>query len=120
MIVLSIINFIVFLCRFSGVKYSLFDEYLVHDIRYLFLSTIFIVLCAWIYTGCGFVTVLTITAIFFSLMNAYFIYTFILRLQFFPFMNILAVIVSLGKYNTSFLEIMYFSMRAIFRIISFL
>ncbi|XP_065203153.1 protein dispatched isoform X2 [Planococcus citri] len=79
-----------------GLKYSLFNEYLLHDIRYILLSSIFIVFCMWIYTGCAFVTILTITAIFFSLVNAYFIYTFVFGLHFFPFMNILAIIVSLG------------------------
>lgn len=82
----------------AGVKYPLFDEYLVHDTRYIFLSTIFILVCVWLYTGCVFITFLTITAIFFSLINAYFVYTFVFGLNFFPFMNILAVIVSLGKF----------------------
>lgn len=88
----------------------LFDEYLVNDIRYLLLGSVFIVLCVWIYTGCVLITILTITAILFSLINAYFVYTIVLGLQFFPFMNILAVIVSLGKSLSSWLWYKYVTM----------
>ena len=44
-----------------------------------------------------FLTISTIMAISFSLAIAYFTYVFIARVKFFPFMNILATVIAVGK-----------------------
>ena len=55
-----------------------------------------IFLSVWSFTTSLTVTMACITSIGYSLGLAYFTYTFILRLSFFPFMNILAVVIALG------------------------
>uniref|UniRef100_A0A182W1K9 SSD domain-containing protein n=1 Tax=Anopheles minimus TaxID=112268 RepID=A0A182W1K9_9DIPT len=79
-----------------GLKNALFDECLLRDGWLIGLGGIFVVLCMWLYTGSLFVTLMTVVAVTFSLGIAYFIYSFIFELTFFPFMNLLAVIVVVG------------------------
>ncbi|XP_058062470.1 protein dispatched [Anopheles bellator] len=79
-----------------GLKNALFDECLLRDGWLIGLGGIFVVLCMWLYTGSLFVTIMTVTAVAFSLGIAYFIYSFVFELTFFPFMNLLAVIVVVG------------------------
>uniref|UniRef100_A0A1B0GM14 SSD domain-containing protein n=1 Tax=Phlebotomus papatasi TaxID=29031 RepID=A0A1B0GM14_PHLPP len=78
-----------------GLKNALFDECLLSDGWLIGLGGIFIVVCMWMYTASLFVTAMTIVAIVFSLGVSYFIYTLIFELSFFPFMNLLAVVVIL-------------------------
>lgn len=80
-----------------GLKNALFDECLISDGWLVVLSGLFMVVCMCFYTSSVFITVMTIVAIFFSLGVSYFIYMFIFKLTFFPFMNILAVIVIIGE-----------------------
>lgn len=80
-----------------GLKNALFDECLISDGWLVALSGTFVVLCMCFYTASVFITAMTIVAILFSLAVSYFIYVFIFELAFFPFMNILAVIVIVGK-----------------------
>ncbi|XP_035783888.1 protein dispatched-like [Anopheles albimanus] len=79
-----------------GLKNALFDECLLRDGWLIGLGGIFIVLCMWLYTSSLFVTIMTVTAVAFSLGIAYFVYAVIFELTFFPFMNLLAVIVVIG------------------------
>ncbi|KFB38757.1 AGAP004140-PA-like protein [Anopheles sinensis] len=79
-----------------GLKNALFDECLLRDGWLIGLGGVFVVLCMWLYTGSLFVTLMTVVAVAFSLGIAYFIYSFIFELTFFPFMNLLAVIVVVG------------------------
>ncbi|XP_035891595.1 protein dispatched [Anopheles stephensi] len=79
-----------------GLKNALFDECLLRDGWLIGLGGIFVVICMWLYTGSLFVTLMTVVAVAFSLGIAYFIYSFIFELTFFPFMNLLAVIVVVG------------------------
>ncbi|XP_055677193.1 protein dispatched [Lutzomyia longipalpis] len=79
-----------------GLKNALFDECLLSDGWLIGLGGIFIVVCMWMYTTSLFVTTMTIVAIAFSLGVSYFIYTLIFELSFFPFMNLLAVVVIVG------------------------
>uniref|UniRef100_A0A182MN79 SSD domain-containing protein n=1 Tax=Anopheles culicifacies TaxID=139723 RepID=A0A182MN79_9DIPT len=79
-----------------GLKNALFDECLLRDGWLIGLGGIFVVLCMWLYTGSLFVTLMTVVAVAFSLGISYFVYSFIFELTFFPFMNLLAVIVVVG------------------------
>lgn len=79
-----------------GIKSSLFDEYLVHDMWLMVLGTIFIIFCMWLYTKSLFLTIVTIIGIVFSLGISYFFYVLVFELKFFPFMNLLAIIVAIG------------------------
>ncbi|XP_027851991.2 protein dispatched isoform X2 [Aphis gossypii] len=79
-----------------GIKEKLFDLELVSDIYLIFLSTFFIMLCVLFYTWSIIITVVTLLNILFSLSVSYFIYTFVFQIHFFPFMNVLAIIVLIG------------------------
>ena len=57
----------------------------------------FILVCMWLYIGSLFVTIMTVVAIIFSLGISYFMYTLVFELNFFPFMNLLATVVAIGK-----------------------
>lgn len=79
-----------------GIKSFLFDEYLIHDMWLMLLGTVFILFCMWLYTRSLFLTIATIIGIIFSLGISYFFYVLIFKLKFFPFMNLLAIIVAIG------------------------
>lgn len=85
--------------RLLGLKNALFDESLVQDTWLIAMGALFVLCCMWIYTGSLFITLMTIVAIGFSLGIAYFIYTLVFEMHFFPFMNLLASIVAVGKYT---------------------
>lgn len=86
-----------------GLKNTLFDYLLVTDTFFLLFGFIFVTLCIWVYTGSFLITVSTILAVVFSLGISFAIYTFVLRITFFPFMNVLAIIVAVG--NNGFIHI---------------
>lgn len=78
-------------------KNALFDECLLSDSWLIGIGGLFIITSMWIYTASLFITFMTVIAIFFSLGIAYFVYTFVYELTFFPFMNLLAVVVVVGE-----------------------
>lgn len=82
---------------FIGLKNILFDESLVWDSWLIFLGAFFVFLSMLIYTESFLVTFMTIIAIGLSLGLSYFFYTIIFGLHFFPFMNLLACVVSVGE-----------------------
>lgn len=79
-----------------GLKAALFDDFLLRDCWLLGLAGIFIMLCMYLYTQSLVLTIMTFIAIGFSLGTAYFFYTTVFMMPFFPFMNLLAVIVIVG------------------------
>ena len=56
----------------------------------------------WSFTSSLTITFAALTSILFAILTAYFIYTCIFNLKFFPFMNILAVIITLGMVRDSY------------------
>lgn len=82
-----------------GLKSTLFDRLLVSDSSLLLSGFAFITVCIWAYTTSLLLTVTTILAVVFSLGISYALYTLVLRINFFPFMNLLAVVVAVGKNN---------------------
>lgn len=79
-----------------GIKNALFDQCLLSDAWLVGLGGLFVLVSMWIYTSSLFVTVNTVIAIVFSLGISYFIYVIIFELKFFPFMNLLVLIVIVG------------------------
>uniref|UniRef100_A0A1A9WPG7 SSD domain-containing protein n=1 Tax=Glossina brevipalpis TaxID=37001 RepID=A0A1A9WPG7_9MUSC len=79
-----------------GLENELFNELLVTDAWLVALGGIFVMACMWLYTGSIFVTIMTCVAVIFSLGLAYFIYTMVFEMSFFPYMNLLAVVVIIG------------------------
>lgn len=80
-----------------GLKNALFDDCLLLDGWLIGLGGLFVMICMWLYTKSFIIMVMTFVAIVFSLGIAYFVYTLLFELPFFPFMNVLAVVVIVGK-----------------------
>ncbi|XP_076675738.1 protein dispatched isoform X2 [Andrena cerasifolii] len=79
-----------------GLKSTLFDRLLVSDSILLLTGFAFVTVCIWAYTGSLLLTVTTIIAVIFSLGISYAFYTLVLHIKFFPFMNLLAIVVAVG------------------------
>uniref|UniRef100_A0A8D8X106 Protein dispatched n=1 Tax=Cacopsylla melanoneura TaxID=428564 RepID=A0A8D8X106_9HEMI len=79
-----------------GLKEILFDDLLLHDTWLIAAGAGSIVLFIYLYTSSLFLTGIIILTISQSLGVSYFFYTCVFNIQFFPFMNILAIIVALG------------------------
>jgi hypothetical protein len=80
-----------------GLKNTLFDQLLISDSFHILFGSSFITICIWFYTRSFLITVSTILVIIFSLIISYAIYTLALKITFFPFMNLLTVIIAVGK-----------------------
>ncbi|XP_072038637.1 protein dispatched homolog 1-like isoform X1 [Amphiura filiformis] len=78
------------------VKFDLFRVYLESDALFVGLGTALAILIIIWYTGSLFVTVMTILNMGMSLIVSYFVYKVIFQLPFFPFVNILAIILLIG------------------------
>ncbi|ENN76838.1 hypothetical protein YQE_06679, partial [Dendroctonus ponderosae] len=76
-----------------GIKSAIFDEYLLKDARLMGLGAFFVFVCLWVYTASIFVTVMTIMSVFIVLTATYFLYQVVYAVNFFPFMNMLSVII---------------------------
>ncbi|XP_076048316.1 protein dispatched homolog 1-like [Oratosquilla oratoria] len=79
-----------------GLKNILFDEHLINDTILLAIGGSVVVLLIWCYSGSLFITTVTITAVACSIIIAYFLYIFIFEITFFPFMNVLTLIIAIG------------------------
>lgn len=86
-----------------GLKSALFDELLFHDSWLIGLGAMCILYCILIYTNSILITLSTVVANTLSVGVAYFIYQVVLQLPYFPFMNLLAVIIIVGKTDLRFL-----------------
>lgn len=79
-----------------GLREAYFDHRLVKDTLYIIFGAMFILVCMYLFIGSWWITFASIAAIGMSLGVAYFVYTVVLGLTFFPFMNMMAVVVLLG------------------------
>ncbi|XP_017781018.1 PREDICTED: protein dispatched homolog 1-like isoform X1 [Nicrophorus vespilloides] len=79
-----------------GLKHALFRESLPSDVTYILFGAMALTLCMCIYTRSAFLTTMAISALFASISLGYFLYFYIFRFTSFPFMNTLAIIVSIA------------------------
>lgn len=79
-----------------GLKFHLFDICLIHDTVYVGLAGGLIFVLLWMYSSSFFVTFMTIMTVAFSLATAYFMYTVVYQIKFFPFMNLLTIVIIIG------------------------
>ena len=77
-------------------KFDLFSDFLLSDMILVAFGVGIILVIIWLYTGSLFVTAMTILDMAMSLVLSYFLYVVIIGLPFFPFVNILTVILLLG------------------------
>ncbi|XP_077443133.1 protein dispatched homolog 1 [Stigmatopora argus] len=79
-----------------GIKHDLFQDYLLMDTVYPAIAIIIVLLVMCVYTRSVFITLMTIIAIISSLIVSYFLYRMVFNFEFFPFMNLTALIILVG------------------------
>ncbi|GFO13195.1 protein dispatched homolog 1 [Plakobranchus ocellatus] len=79
-----------------GVKYVLFEKYLVADLFWVGIGGAVIFLSMWVYTSSLFITIMAFLSIFWAIVVGYFLYTFVFKIEFFPYMNLVTLIVMIG------------------------
>ncbi|XP_046373022.1 protein dispatched homolog 1-like isoform X1 [Haliotis rufescens] len=77
-------------------KYKLFQEMLKSDTIWLASAGCVIFLAMWLYSASIFITVMTFLAMFWALTVAYFLYMHVFEIKFFPYMNMVTVVVMIG------------------------
>ncbi|XP_077408462.1 protein dispatched homolog 1 isoform X1 [Vanacampus margaritifer] len=79
-----------------GIKHDLFQDYLLTDTVYPAIAIVIVLLVMCVYTRSVFITLMTIIAIISSLIVSYFLYRMVFSFEFFPFMNLTALIILVG------------------------
>lgn len=79
-----------------GIKHDLFQDYLLRDTVYPAIAIMIVLLVMCVYTRSVFVTLMTVIAIVSSLIVSYFLYRTVFHFEFFPFMNLTALIILVG------------------------
>ena len=79
-----------------GIKHSLFQDYLLMDTVYPAIAMVIVLLVMCVYTRSMFITLMTMFAIISSLIVSYFLYRVVFNFEFFPFMNLTALIILVG------------------------
>ncbi|XP_074655965.1 protein dispatched homolog 1-like isoform X2 [Tubulanus polymorphus] len=78
------------------IKYALFDDFLKDDTLWIGVALTIILICIWLYTTSLFITIMTVSVVVLSLKIAYFLYTMVFEIKFFPFMNLLTIVIAIG------------------------
>lgn len=79
-----------------GIKHSLFQDYLLTDTMYPAIAILIVLVVMCVYTRSMFITLMTMFAIISSLIVSYFLYRVVFSFDFFPFMNLTALIILVG------------------------
>ncbi|XP_072536253.1 protein dispatched homolog 1 [Salminus brasiliensis] len=79
-----------------GIKNNLFQEYLLTDTMYPAIAIVIVLVVMCIYTKSVFITIMTMFAIISSLIVSYVLYRVVFNFEFFPFMNLTALIILVG------------------------
>uniref|UniRef100_A0A8B9HP08 Protein dispatched homolog 1 n=1 Tax=Astyanax mexicanus TaxID=7994 RepID=A0A8B9HP08_ASTMX len=79
-----------------GIKNNLFQEYLLKDTVYPAIAIVIVLVVMCIYTKSVFITIMTMFAIISSLIVSYVLYRVVFNFEFFPFMNLTALIILVG------------------------
>ncbi|KAJ8009168.1 hypothetical protein DPEC_G00086100 [Dallia pectoralis] len=79
-----------------GIKHRLFQDYLLTDTVYPAIAIVIVLVVMCVYTRSVFITLMTMIAIISSLIVSYFLYRMVFNFEFFPFMNLTALIILVG------------------------
>lgn len=79
-----------------GIKHNLFQDYLLTDTMYPIIAILIVLVVMCVYTRSMFITLMTMFAIISSLIVSYFLYRVVFSFDFFPFMNLTALIILVG------------------------
>ena len=80
----------------SQLKFKIFNERMLTDLYLAAIAMLIIMVILWLYTSSFLITCLTALIVISSLVIAYFVYTKILGMKFFPFLNILTSVFLVG------------------------
>lgn len=80
----------------SGIKLDVFNRIFVEDAVYIGVSFVCVLLIMWVYVGSVFITVMTMVSMIMSMVVAFFLFHIVFRISFFPFLNIISVILVIG------------------------
>ena len=76
----------------SNAKFNLFTDYMIDDARFFILAMGLVLVIMLIYLRSPTLMVATVLNVIFSFAIAYFLYFFVLRMQFYPFVNVLGAL----------------------------
>lgn len=79
-----------------GIKHNLFQDYLLTDTVYPAIAIVIVLVVMCVYTKSVFITIMTMFAIISSLIISYVLYRVVFNFEFFPFMNLTALIILVG------------------------
>lgn len=79
-----------------GVYQTLFERHLIVDLQYGAFALVAICIICYLYTGSLLVTIAILASISFSPLISYYAYVYGLNIQFFPFMNMFAVLIAIA------------------------
>ncbi|KAI5094333.1 protein dispatched-like 1 isoform X1 [Silurus meridionalis] len=79
-----------------GIKHNLFQDYLLTDTMYPAIAIVIVLVVMCVYTKSVFITIMTMFAIMSSLIISYVLYRVVFNFEFFPFMNLTALIILVG------------------------
>lgn len=79
-----------------GIKHNLFQDYLLTDTMYPAIAIVIVLVIMCVYTKSIFITIMTMFAILSSLIISYVLYRVVFNFEFFPFMNLTALIILVG------------------------
>ncbi|KAM9495779.1 protein dispatched homolog 1 [Clarias gariepinus] len=79
-----------------GIKHNLFQDYLLTDTVYPAIAIVIVLIVMCVYTKSIFITIMTMFAIISSLIISYVLYRVVFNFEFFPFMNLTALIILVG------------------------
>ena len=82
-----------------GLKSTLFDKFLMDDSLYLALAILLILMALYLYSTSLLITFIAVVIIVLSITYAYIIYMNVFQMKFFPFINLLAIVIAIGTYN---------------------
>uniref|UniRef100_A0A915HVY5 Uncharacterized protein n=1 Tax=Romanomermis culicivorax TaxID=13658 RepID=A0A915HVY5_ROMCU len=93
-----------------GLESELFQKSLILDARLLILGLILVSSIIWLYSSSLFYTIAVFFTLLYSVGIAYFVYRFVFRINFFPFMNLLvfALLIGIGADDTFVLYHVYY------------
>ena len=75
-----------------GIKQQLFRDTMHGDMIWFLLALVVVYACVWLYTRSLFLTIVGVATIAMTTVISYFIYTTIFNIHFFPFINLLALL----------------------------
>lgn len=79
-----------------GIKQEVFDQYLMTDMVWFSIGLFCVIILMWVYTASLFITIMTNVLIFLSVEISFCLYAFVFQIHFFPFMNLLVVVILIG------------------------